>query len=59
MVHELVEKSDITLTNNPTKWTNFNVLFTEVKMRTYIHLCTSYIDDFTTIPYIGDYNIAY
>jgi hypothetical protein len=28
-------------------------------MHTYIHLCTSYIDDFTTIPYIGDYSMAY
>jgi len=28
-------------------------------MHTYIHLCISYIDDFTTVPYIGDDNIAY
>jgi len=28
-------------------------------MHTYIHLCTSYIDDFITVPYIGDYSMAY
>jgi hypothetical protein len=59
VVHEYVGKSDIIVTNSQTNWTNFNVLLKELNMHTYIHLCTSHIDDFTTVPYIGDDNMAY
>jgi len=61
VVQRYAGKSDITVTNSPTKWTNFNVLFTEVNMHmyVYIYLCTSYIDDFTTVPYTGDDTVAY
>jgi hypothetical protein len=60
VVHGYVGKSDITVTNSSTKRTNFNVLFTEVNMHmyVYIHPCTSYIDDFITVPYTGDDTVA-